>query len=373
MTMNKNQSIHEDKIKALIIEIANRFSEGKQRREIMNDLEAIGCPSDFAKKLINLGEELKKELFRNAAKGAMIGGAASALFGGLITWATYFWASSSENGGHFIVAYGAIAFGVWQFGKGLINYLRNLPSATHSESLNDTSHEDYTAQPITPIQPVESIQDTTIIENLKFTVAEENKPTTAIALLDSIKSDKKSDSEQRSIKKKSFNSVLMIILSIIIVIFLISIFSRERSNTSSDKDIPKQTIIGNNENQQPSITKPAEPQADRQQPMPNKKLFGLAYQGLSECRAIKTKAMIIEIKRNVDSGLIEAVIYHDNMKRIAYIMLDTRYDAIDAAIVDENLTIMLTPNTQIDLNLMVCKINEKVWVALIDGVEKTYY
>lgn len=371
--MSKNQPNHEDKIKALILEIANRFSEGKQRREIMDDLEAIGCPSDFANKIINLGEELKKELFRNAAKGAMIAGVASAFFGGLITWATYLWASSSENGGYFIVAYGAIVFGILQFGRGLINYLRNLPNAAYSEYLNDTNHENYTAQPTTPIKLIESIQDKTTVENCKFTVAEENKPITAITLLNLIKSDKKPDFERRSVKEESFNNLLMIIISIIIAVFLISFFSRDRTNSSSDKDMPKQSIAENNENQQPSITKPVEPQADHQQPTPNKKLFGLAYQGLSECRAIKTKAIIIEVKRNVDSGLIEAVIYNDGAKRIAYIMLDTRYDAIDAAIIDNDLTTMLAPNAQIDLNIMICKIDEKVWVALIDGIESQYY
>lgn len=101
----------------LVGKAAVLIAEGKSKAEVVSEFVAQGVPQDLAKNIATKGEEVKKAEFRKGGQTTMLIGAGLAGLGIAITAGTY--SAASSGGGHYVITYGLIIYGIWIFLKGL--------------------------------------------------------------------------------------------------------------------------------------------------------------------------------------------------------------------------------------------------------------
>ena len=95
---------------------AKMIHQGKKRQEVTTFLNTKSLNDVEAKDLI---DALAKAL-RIQYRGAIKSGILWTTGGGIVTLATFLWASSKPNGGTYLVALGAVIFGLLDIGRGLL-------------------------------------------------------------------------------------------------------------------------------------------------------------------------------------------------------------------------------------------------------------
>jgi hypothetical protein len=114
--------------------VATELAEGKSKDKVIKQLVKKGIPEVSATQLVFETEQMinqYKQSFEGrrvlASKYArhMLYGILWALGGTIITGATFIAAASRPSGGRYIVAYGAIIFGIVDFFRGLFGWLKH--------------------------------------------------------------------------------------------------------------------------------------------------------------------------------------------------------------------------------------------------------
>ena len=100
---------------------AENLRQGASRPQIVSTLVDRGLDNDSATKVVSNVTRAKRGAHREEGRKNMLLGALWCLGGIVVTAITLGLAS---DGGRFVVAYGAIAFGGFQFIAGLIQFLR---------------------------------------------------------------------------------------------------------------------------------------------------------------------------------------------------------------------------------------------------------
>jgi len=124
-----------DALSRLSTHVANQLARGRSRGEVIAELtDTMGWPDSLATKFVDrvsvaaidsgASDEGRQALADRYARH-MIYGALWALGGILVTWWTYSAAASSPGGGRYVVAYGAILYGVVDFVRGLVGWSRH--------------------------------------------------------------------------------------------------------------------------------------------------------------------------------------------------------------------------------------------------------
>jgi hypothetical protein len=108
-------------IQALYVEAAQMMRNGASRKKIISALAAKGVPENIAGTIVDRLESAKRDASRSNAGRDMAIGAVVCIVGLVITLGTYAAASGSSSGGRYVVAWGAIIFGAFQFLRGLKN------------------------------------------------------------------------------------------------------------------------------------------------------------------------------------------------------------------------------------------------------------
>jgi hypothetical protein len=95
------------------------MKNGNTYYEIVQSLEAKGLSNETATIVANNANELYSKAVKSQANKDMLYGALWCIGGTIVTAITY--SAASEGGGSYVVAWGAIIFGLVQFIKGAIN------------------------------------------------------------------------------------------------------------------------------------------------------------------------------------------------------------------------------------------------------------
>lgn len=89
-------------------------------KDIAEELEKKGCPSDIAKMIAKEVEGHRKKTIRNEAKSLLLRGMGLLIIGMGVTWFSY---SSASAGGTYFAAWGAILYGIFYICKGGYFYI----------------------------------------------------------------------------------------------------------------------------------------------------------------------------------------------------------------------------------------------------------
>jgi hypothetical protein len=110
--------------------VVQQLAQGKRPARIIKDLEKQGLSNENATALVSQGQQtlqvyLQSPEGRQAMvakyKRAMLSGVLWAVGGIIVTIVTYQLASS---GGTYVIAWGAVIFGIYDFVRGLIGWLK---------------------------------------------------------------------------------------------------------------------------------------------------------------------------------------------------------------------------------------------------------
>ncbi len=108
---------------AAVMQIAQEMRLNVPRTRIVEGLVQRMNMSQFdAERLVSQVYDLRKRARKNAGLRDMLIGAVICIIGTVITVATL--SAARSGGGTYVVAYGAILFGAFQFLRGLFNWIR---------------------------------------------------------------------------------------------------------------------------------------------------------------------------------------------------------------------------------------------------------
>lgn len=110
---------NEEVARAIYAFAAQQMRAGKSNVQVQQELEAKGLPPEAARAVIQRLSEVRTRARGNTATRDMVIGGVICLIGIIVTVATY--SAASSGGGTYVVAWGAIIFGGWQFLRGLMN------------------------------------------------------------------------------------------------------------------------------------------------------------------------------------------------------------------------------------------------------------
>ena len=100
---------------------AQQMESGMSDQQIRNSLIENGLDRESAMIVVSNLVKMRSEAIGAAARKEMLYGALWCIGGTAVTVGTY---SITPNGGPFIIAFGAIIFGVIQFFRGLVQWIR---------------------------------------------------------------------------------------------------------------------------------------------------------------------------------------------------------------------------------------------------------
>lgn len=126
--MNDNRKPkNDDVVQAVYAYAASLLREGKSSHEIRKALIERGLSEEAAYTVVDQLSRARSDAMSNAerdnaVKNMLIGGVIC-IIGLVISIGSFQAASSSSSGGSYVVAWGAVIFGGWQFLKGLMAYL----------------------------------------------------------------------------------------------------------------------------------------------------------------------------------------------------------------------------------------------------------
>jgi hypothetical protein len=124
----------EEALQNIFDAVAKDLAAGKSKEKITKELVKLDWPEEDAIQLINqVEEEMKRYQESPEGKQALAQkylrhmgyGALWAIGGTIVTVVTYEAASSSSSGGSYVIAWGAILFGVIDFFRGLFGWMAN--------------------------------------------------------------------------------------------------------------------------------------------------------------------------------------------------------------------------------------------------------
>jgi len=118
----------EQAVRAVYGFAANLMRQGESNYQIEKKLVEQGLAQDVARAIVrNLSDERNRQMsqaHRDAALKNMAIGGVVCVIGLIITIGSYSAASSSATGGSYVVAWGAVLFGGFQFLKGLFQMMQ---------------------------------------------------------------------------------------------------------------------------------------------------------------------------------------------------------------------------------------------------------
>ena len=117
--MGMSEAVGEDVVEAIYGHAAELMRNGVKDEDIIKDLVEQGLDAESAEVVVANLADMRNEQQQKAAKKNMGLGALWAVGGTVVTAATY---GAASGGGHYVVAWGAIAFGAIQFFQGLAQY-----------------------------------------------------------------------------------------------------------------------------------------------------------------------------------------------------------------------------------------------------------
>ena len=127
--MAEQEMTEEQMVEAIYGFAAEQIKAGVKPPEIEKRLVEKGLDEDSAKIVVaNLIKARVRAEYDSSVKN-MIYGALWCIGGSAVTAATYSAAANANGGGKYVVAWGAILFGGFQFLGGLFTYLRGAPDA----------------------------------------------------------------------------------------------------------------------------------------------------------------------------------------------------------------------------------------------------
>lgn len=113
--------------------VAGELAEGKSKNKVIKQLVKQGIPEVSATQLVYEIEQMINQ-YKQSSEGRrvlaskyarhMLYGILWALGGTIVTGVTFVAAASSPSGGRYIVAYGAIVFGIVDFFRGLFGWFK---------------------------------------------------------------------------------------------------------------------------------------------------------------------------------------------------------------------------------------------------------
>jgi hypothetical protein len=112
-------------IEQIYMAAAALMKQGYSRHQIVKELESRGLERSIAQTVVDRLEGARSDAYKDAAMRAMGMGALICIIGLAVTFCTYSGAASSRTGGSYVVAYGAIIGGAFQFFRGLYYYSQN--------------------------------------------------------------------------------------------------------------------------------------------------------------------------------------------------------------------------------------------------------
>jgi len=105
---------------AIASEAAKMIHLGKKRQEVSTFLATKGLNDIEARDLINgLAKALQAQYMKGVKSGILW-----VIGGGALTAFTYYKAASTSGGGHYLVAWGAVIFGLFDIVRGLMGYYK---------------------------------------------------------------------------------------------------------------------------------------------------------------------------------------------------------------------------------------------------------
>ena len=125
--MNEKAKNEEQLVREVYGYAASLMRSGESSYKIEKTLVEKGLPQDVARTVVrNLEQERSRQMTqanRDAALRNMAVGGVICLIGLIISIGSYQAAASSPSGGSYVVAWGAVVFGGFQFLKGLFNMI----------------------------------------------------------------------------------------------------------------------------------------------------------------------------------------------------------------------------------------------------------
>ena len=109
----------EDMVQAVYQYTAQLMIDGAKDQAIINNLIEQGLDAESAKVVVSNLAEARKQQKQKQGNKNMGFGALWCIGGLVVTAVTY---SAASNGGHYVVAWGAVVFGTIQFLQGLFQY-----------------------------------------------------------------------------------------------------------------------------------------------------------------------------------------------------------------------------------------------------------
>lgn len=107
-------------VEAIYMYAAQLMKEGKSDWAVEDALVERGLPRDAAKQVVNRLSQARTQAHSNASFNRMARGGIIFLIGAAVTLATY---SAAQGGGTYVVAWGAILFGGFDFLAGLMGVM----------------------------------------------------------------------------------------------------------------------------------------------------------------------------------------------------------------------------------------------------------
>ncbi len=125
---NQSQQLLEQDAKnaaqAIYTYAAQMMSKGANRKKIVEALKTQGIDDASANIVVDRLEQIRRQAARDHSGRDMMIGGLICIVGIIVTVGSYSMAASSSRGGNYVVAYGAVIFGAFQFLRGLINSMR---------------------------------------------------------------------------------------------------------------------------------------------------------------------------------------------------------------------------------------------------------
>jgi len=113
------EQTQEEFVQAVYQHAAELMRNGTKEQAIVNNLVEQGLDAESANVVVSNLVKARKEQKQEQGKKNMGFGALWCIGGLVVTAATY---SAASNGGHYVVAWGAVVFGAIQFLQGLFQY-----------------------------------------------------------------------------------------------------------------------------------------------------------------------------------------------------------------------------------------------------------
>lgn len=116
-----SEQTQEEFVQAVYQHAADLMKKGAKNEAVVSNLIEQGLDEESANTVVNNLIEVRNKQKKEQGKKNMLFGALWGVGGIIVTAATY---GAASAGGHYVVAWGAIVFGVIQFFGGVLQYSR---------------------------------------------------------------------------------------------------------------------------------------------------------------------------------------------------------------------------------------------------------